>query len=511
MSETSETEELKQKLALLELKQQKLELKEGLPHLYGFPWYPWAKTFFESRNPTNFLVAANQISKSSTQIRKVIHWATETSLWPALWPRRKPSMFWYFYPTKDVAAIEFDEKWEREFLPAGKYKTDPKYGWTLEKKEGAPWALHFNSGVSVYFKTYAQKAKDLQSATVDAVFADEEMPEDLWDEVNLRRQATDGYFHMVFTATLGQEIWRRTMEERGNVNEKFADAFKLQVSMFDCLEYEDGTPGAWTPSRIQRVINSCKTDAEVQRRVYGKFVVDSGLKYPTFSRKRNMKTPETLKVGHDWAVYAGVDPGGGGEGHPGAIAFVCVRPDFKYGRVFRGWRGEGELTTAGDVLNNYRSLKRGLTMTGAYYDWQSKDFSTISVRESEPFFPAEKSHEIGEQVLGVLFKNGMLDIDDVPELEPLALELTTLKKATPKMKAKDDFCDALRYAVTRIPWDWSAIPDFVLLAEELKEKRVDVAVPTVDDLRREFVLGKRSEEMEGPEGEFAEWGELYDV
>lgn len=509
MSELTETKA--QKLARLELLEQKLALKEGLPHLYGFPWYPWAKEFFESVNATNFLVAANQISKSSTQIRKVIHWATETSLWPRLWPKRRPSMFWYFYPTKDTLSIEFDEKWEREFLPKGKYKDDPKYGWKLERRDGVPWAIHFNSGLSVYFKTYEQKAKNLQSATVDAIFADEEMPEHLWDEVNLRRQATDGYFHMVFTATLGQEIWRATMEERNTEAEKFKDAFKLQVSMFDCLTYTDGTPGAWTPERIQRVINSCKTDAEVQRRVYGRFVVDSGLKYPSFTRKGNMKPPAGA-VPRDWKIYSGTDPGGGGEGHPGAVCFVAIRPDYKYGRVFRGWRGEGELTTAGDVLMKYRALRGNLTVTGPYYDWQAKDFATIAGREGEAFFPAEKSHEIGEQILNVLFKNRMLDIDDVPELEPLAHEFTTLKNSTPKNRAKDDFIDALRYAVTLIPWDWTAIPDFALAAEELAAKnKVDEKIPTIDDERRAFVLGEREAPEYGPDEEMAEWGSLYDV
>ena len=503
-------ETISEKLARLELMEQKLALKEGLPHLYGFPWYPWAREFFESTNPTNFLVAANQISKSSTQIRKVIHWATDKSLWPILWPRRKPSMFWYFYPTKDVCAIEFDEKWEREFLPKGKYKDDPVYGWTVERKESAPWAIHFKSGISVYFKTYAQKPKDLQSATVDAVFADEEMPENLWDEVNLRRQATDGYFHMVFTATLGQEIWRATMEERGNSLEKFPDAFKLQVSMYDCLAYADGTPGPWSKERIQRVINSCKTDAEVQRRVYGKFVIDSGLKYPSFSRKRNMKAP-TGEVGKDWKIYAGVDPGGGGEGHPAAVAFVAVRPDYQYGRVFRGWRGQAEVTTAADVLMKYRELRGSLPVTGAYYDWQAKDFITIATREGEAFFPAEKSHAIGEQIINVLFKNGMLDIDDVIDLEPLALELSTLKSSTPKMKAKDDFIDALRYAITLVPWDWSAIPDFAL-DEGQEKKKVDEKPMTIDDERRAFTLGlQEKEHLYGPEDEIEEWSELYDV
>src|SRR6185295_15948148 len=84
-----------------ELKERKR--RENLPHIYGFPWYSWAKDFFDSTNRFNFLCAANQISKSSTQIRKAIHWATEKSLWEGLWPGRNVSQFWYLYPTRPVA------------------------------------------------------------------------------------------------------------------------------------------------------------------------------------------------------------------------------------------------------------------------------------------------------------------------------------------------------------------------------------------------------------------------
>ena len=95
-------------LELIELKEAELELKRGLPHLYGYPWYSWALDFFESREKLNFLCAANQISKSSTQIRKCIDWATAQEKWQDLWPAatEKPNQFWYLYPTANQASIE---------------------------------------------------------------------------------------------------------------------------------------------------------------------------------------------------------------------------------------------------------------------------------------------------------------------------------------------------------------------------------------------------------------------
>jgi hypothetical protein len=167
---------VRHKLEKIKTLEQKLELQEGLPHLYGFPWYPWAREFFESQHKYNFLCAANQISKSSTQIRKAIHWATEQSLWPKLW-KSKPLQFWYLYPTAEVATVEFEKKWVPEFLPRGKYKDDPIYGWKADYIKDSIQAIHFNSGVSIYFKSYAQKTANLQTGTVWVIWADEEMPQ----------------------------------------------------------------------------------------------------------------------------------------------------------------------------------------------------------------------------------------------------------------------------------------------------------------------------------------------
>lgn len=495
-------EELRLKLEKQKLLERQLELKQGLPHLYGFKWYKWAREFFESENHYNFLCAANQISKSSTQIRKAIHWSTETTIWPRLW-RHNPLQFWYLYPSKDVATVEFLKKWVPQFLPKNRFKDDAKYGWKEEWSAKKIFAIHFNTGVSIYFKTYGQAIEDLQTGTVDAIFCDEELPEELYSELNMRIAATDGYFHMVFTATIGQEMWRCTMEEKGR-DELFKDAYKRQVSMYECLYYEDGTPSHWTKERIQRVINSCKSEAEVQRRVFGRFVVDGNLKYPSFTKSRNLlKDPPPVPQG--WLIYAGVDIGSGGtESHPAAIAFIAVRPDFKYGRVFKGWRGDGVVTTSGDVLKKYQEMRGKLQMTAQYYDWQAKDFWTISSRVGEVFLPAEKSHDIGEDVINVLFKNKMLDIDDIPELKPLVTELVTLKKSTEKRKAKDDAIDAMRYGITRIPWDWSAISSEII--DLMKDER---KILTEMDERRGQTIDENLSVFDVEE-ELDEWSEIME-
>lgn len=495
-------------LAQIRAKELELELREGLPFLHGWPWYTWAWDFFQSTNPLNFLCAANQVSKSSTQIRKCIDWATNRTKWPTLW-RRDPKQFWYMYPSQKVADAEWLTKWSL-FLPKGKFKDDPVYGYKVQTDKSHIVAIHFNSGVHVFFKTYSQSAEDLQSGTLDALFCDEEMPSELWDELQMRLNASDGYFHMVFTATLGQEFWRMVMEPRADEEERFPTALKLCVSLYDSQVYMDGTPTQWTDEKIARTKSRCQTHNEYLKRVMGRFVVAGGRKYESFSATRHMKPKHPLP--ESWLIYEGVDIGSGGaESHKAAICYVAVRPDFRAGRVFLGWRGGMETTTAGDVFEKHMELKKKhkLSISRMFYDWSSKDFGTIAIRAGEPFEKAEKGHDLGEEVINTLFGNDMLILYEDGELAKLAGELSTLLKATPKNKAKDDFADAFRYAVTKIPWDFSFLTGAKAEGlEENPETPMNEKEKEIHARRSRFEDYSETDEAK-LEAEFEDWNEQY--
>ena len=493
------------KLEQFELLKDRKKMMAKLPHLFSYKWYYWAKAFYESRNRINLLCAANQISKSSTQIRKAIHWATCPSMWNTLWPNTTPRQFWYLYPSKDIVNSEFEKKWEPEFMPREDMKTHPSYGWVVKKKQGNINEILFNTGVSIYFKTYTQDVKNLQAGTVHAIFCDEELPIHLFDELMFRLTASEGYYHQVFTATLGQEFWRRALERIGHRDETLKGALKQQISMYDCLKYEDGSTTPWTNSKINRIKNTCKSESEIQRRVYGRFILDKGRKYPCFFRDVNMVKPKNVPV--DWGIFTGVDIGSGGKtGHPAAISFVAVRPDFKFACVFRGWRGDNEVTTASDILIKYRLLRGKLKPILQCYDWAAADFFTYASRLGETFTKAEKSHDLGEDILNVLFKNRMLEVFDLDELQGLANELSSLTKEEVKRYAKDDFVDSLRYAVTRIPWDFSSISDELIFQKPKKDR-----VLSNIEKRRAFVFGEdyAKEEYQRVEDEIEDYNELF--
>jgi len=408
------------------------------------------------------------------------------------------------YPSKQLATQEFETKWVPEFMPRGKMENHPKYGWKAKYKNGELDRIVWNNGLPTYFKTYSQDVHKIQAATLWACFVDEEMPEDMYDEVRLRLLANDGYYNMVFTATKGQALWYRAMERVGKKDEMFKDALKLNATMFDCLEYEDGDKNTpWTKEKIQGAINNCSTENEVKKRIYGRFVMDEGLKYPSFSMSVNVVKP--YPIPSDWHIYSGVDIGSGGKtGHPGAIIFIAVRPDYQKGAVFKGWRGNKvDVTTSEDILNKYRRLRGGMRPVGQYYDWASKDFFTYASRLGETFISAEKGHELGEDIINTIFKGRMLDIFECEELEELPVELISLTKLTKKENARDDYIDAMRYAITKIPWNYEALTSmyFEKEDEEVREPFCEITE------RRKMFEDEVEDEMVN---ELEMWNELYD-
>jgi hypothetical protein len=504
-------EEYERKLAELKQLEELQRIHDGLPHLYGFKFYPWQKKVWLSTNREIFVCSANQVGKSTIAIRKNIRLATDPSLWPTMWPNlpkgRVPNLFWYFYPTIPVAQTAWETAWLPTLMPKNEFKNHPQFGWEEEYDKGYISKIRFNTGVQIQFKSYSMKAKDLQTASVYHVTADEEMPVEYLPELKARTNATEGHFLMVFTATLGQLHWQMTMEPPTKADEKHPDALKIQASLYDSQVYDDGTPSPWTDKKIEAAKQNCPTEAEVQRRVYGRFVRSHGLRLESFSLERNMSEPHPMPS--SWVFYGGVDPGSGGQsGHPAAMVIIAVSPDYKQGRVVRGWRGDGVPTAASDILDKYRELKGKIPMAAQSYDWAAKDFFTVASRVGESFIPADKGRDAGFGLLNTLFKNGMLKIQrGDPELDKLVHEICTLPTDIDKKKASDDLVDALRYAAMAVPWDFSDIELTTKVDDELAAERKPKVELTEAQKRREWFMGGERKTDEISE-EFDFWNEL---
>ncbi|MEA2037259.1 MAG: Hint domain-containing protein, partial [Nanoarchaeota archaeon] len=409
---------------------------------------------------------------SSIQIRDVIDIATKPEIWEELWPVLKTNIGavpygWYLYPNQDTVMQEFETKWVKEILPRGKMESHPLYGWKAHIQTKVLKHIDFNSGFRLYFKTYNQNVMDLQSGTVWLIALDEEVKEALLPELEARLFATGGMMSMAFTATIGQDIWRRTIERIGKNDEQFPKAWKAQVSMYDCLEYVDGSDTPWTRQKINIAVQSCKNDAEIARRIHGKFVLDTGLLYTGFNRRRNFKPYPVKKNGtifhgvpKGWDLYSAVDYGSGGQcGHSSAVIFLAVNKTFTKIRAIKVKRFDsyGDMT-AGDLYKEYVKMRReiGVVPVKQVYDGAAKDFGTIATRSGDSFFRANKDHEEGELALNSALKTGIFVIydDDEDEGDKLCRELESLTVGYNKKTTTDDLTDVARYGIVAIPINW---------------------------------------------------------
>lgn len=483
------------------------ELRSDLPHLYGHKMYDWSREFFESTNRMNLLCAANQIGKSSIAICKNIEWACNKKLWPKIW-ETPPKQFWYFYPDAATATSEMEKKIIPEFLPRGEMKHHENYGWDVEYTNGFVNALHFRSGVSIYYRTYGQKVLNLQSSTVHMITADEEMPEEFINELLARLRSNRGIFNQVFTATRALQIWYRAMECIGTQEEMFPNAWKRSVSMRDCMFYEDGTPSKWTAERIAEAERECTSKAEVLKRIDGRFVRDGGRKFSAFDPEQNVYRIIERDELKDWKYYAAVDIGSGGKGRSsGAVVILAVNQENTMGKVIRTWRGDNEETTASDILRKYIHLRGNLKVSQACYDYQSREFGLIASRHGEPFIPADKSRESGTHILNILFQaRRLLIADGEHDNQKLVTELMSVPEGVKNRTYQDDLSDALRYVVKLVPWDFEKIsPDYIPAEVKNEETHNDRSIQRD---RHDQDSNQRDDWYYFQE-EIAAWNELY--
>lgn len=305
---------------------------------------------------------------------------------------------------------------------------------------------------------------------------------------------------MVFTATLNQDFWRRAIEGSGK-DEILPEAFKQQITMYDCLYYEDGTLGAFTEKRIDEIKAQCGSEAEIQRRVYGRFVTDLGRVCPSFDPIVHYVSEFRLKPDHK--IFVGVDIGSGGHAHPAAITLIACESDFKKGTIFRGWRGDGQTTTVSDILEKVKELVGNLTPMAQYYDWASRDFGIMAARMGLNFIKAEKSATAGNAMMNTLFKNMMLFVVETDELRKLGGELLSLMHGGTKGNKKDDFYDSTRYAITSIPWDWTAIDPNYESEDTFKEQK-----PLTKEEYARWEIEERRKGFRDEKREDGGWGEL---
>jgi hypothetical protein len=121
--------------------------------------------------------------------------------------------------------------------------------------------------------------------------------------------------------------------------------------------------------------------------------------------------------------------------------------------------------------------------------------------------PADKSQDLGVQILNTLFKSGWLKIFDTVENQALVQEILSLALVIDKRKAKDDRIDALRYSCTRLPWRWDklGLDPYIPAPKPFKQE-----MPDQSRERRVDAFNTKTPNEQSVEEQISEWNEYYE-
>lgn len=485
----------------LRIKRDKLRkialLKEELPHLYGFPLYQWQEDFMKCGATFQFIFKANQIGGSSIMIKKLIDYATDKKKWARF--KRKPTMFIYLYPDKNTATREWVNKW-CEFMPRGSMKDNEQYGWKEVWDGKYIDSIEFNTGITMYFKTYGSGAENLQASTPAILACDEELPEDLWPELQIRITGSPANAGAMYwqgcTPTKGQKYLAKIQSGETVL----PDSWVVTVSQYDCLFYANGDKSLWSKEKIQRTEQALPSQREIDVRINGLFKPIDSLLITQFVRAKHTQDFHLIK---GWNYYAGIDYGvGGPTGHPSAISIVAVSPSFNAAKVIKCWKGDNVTrTTPDDVIIKYLEMiaELGITdMSGVYYDHSAGSLGIISERSGLGFIKANKARDDGYNLLNSLFKNNMLHImlDSDGMGDMLVDEIESITADFNKKRQGDDLLDATRYALSSIPFSF----------ENIKVNPLEKVLESKQMGRHETLKDYDMDEMGD---EIDEWNEYY--
>ena len=165
--------------------------------------------------------------------------------------------------------------------------------------------------VKLQFRSYEQGRENLQSATIDFVYCDEEPPSDLIGELRARLGATGGFMYMAFTPLKGmtplvQEFWGKDNPEK----------FLVCMNIYEASHY--------TPEKLKKIesLYSGLSEAEKKARMMGVPTMGTGLVYPI--EDQEIWFEGFGEIPKRWKRMAALDFGRGE--HPQAMVWGALDP-----------------------------------------------------------------------------------------------------------------------------------------------------------------------------------------
>lgn len=310
--------------------------------------------------------------------------------------------------------------------------------------------------VKLQFRSYEQGRENLQAATIDLVYCDEEPPEEIMGELRARIAATGGFLYMAFTPLKGmtplvQEFWTHDNPEK----------FLTCMNIYEAKHF--------TAEKLKKIesLYSGLSEAERQARMMGIPTMGSGMVYPIDD---NDIAYDAFPIPKNYQRIGGLDFGRGE--HPTALVWVARDPATDIIYVYDALK-----TTRNSIAENASLIrKRGQWIPFAYphdlmrdsgvergkmmdEDKKSEGYKYKTMYEDDGvrFTPHNAKTSEGSNKV----ENGLVEIRQrmMTGRLKIARHLSELWKEKQvyrygedlkPIKQKDDLMDAMRYAVIMI-------------------------------------------------------------
>lgn len=218
---------------------------------------------------------------------------------------KQPSKSRIIYPTQDYI-IQFGIPQLKEWIPKDmlfKSRWDASFS-KMHK------ILSLTNGSTIDLRTFEQDIRGFEGATLDNVWADEELPEPIYKATLARLVRTGGHLWIAVT-TLSKSTWMlREIRDKADSDDDI-ECFKMSIHDNPYLNKED----------VKKLLSKFSPE-ERDAREKGEFLFLAGMVYGNFSRQAH--TIEPFEIPPGWTRYMGCDPH---DAQPFHFAWFAVSPE----------------------------------------------------------------------------------------------------------------------------------------------------------------------------------------